>query len=61
MEDCVTSFGEVKDDLCLLMVVYGGSPITYCLHELGLTGERCLESMLVMEDNVVSIDVFPHS
>ena len=26
-----------------------------CLHELGLTGESCLESMLVMEDNIVSI------
>ena len=31
-----------------------------CLHELGLTGESCLESMLVMEDNVVSIEVFPY-
>ena len=31
-----------------------------CLHELGLTGESCLESMLVMEANVVSIEVFPY-
>jgi len=25
-----------------------------------LTGEPCLESMLVVEDNVVSTEVFPH-
>ena len=31
-----------------------------CLHKLGLTGEPCLGFMLVMEDNVISIDVFPH-
>ena len=31
-----------------------------CLHELGLTAESCLESMLVMEDSVVSIEVFSH-
>jgi len=30
-----------------------------CLHKLGLTVESCLESMLVMEDNDVSIEVFP--
>ena len=44
----------------LFVIVHGGSPIMNCLHELVLTGESCLESMLVMEDNVVSIEVFPH-
>ena len=27
---------------------------------VGLPGEPSLESMLVMEDNVISIEVFPH-
>ena len=30
-----------------------------CLHKLGLTGEPGLESMLVIEDTVISIEVFP--
>ena len=59
--NCVESFGEVeKENVGLFVIVHGGSPIMNCLHELGLTGESCLESMLVMEDNVVSIEVFPH-
>ena len=41
-------------------VVHNGSPIMDCLHKLGLTGEPCLKSMLVMEDNLISIEVFPY-
>ena len=44
----------------MFVIVHGGSPVMNYLHELGLTGESCLASMLVMEDNVVSIEVFPH-
>ena len=55
MGNCVKSFGEVeKENVGLFVIVHGGSPIMNYLHELGL------ESMLVMEDNVVSIEVFPH-
>ena len=61
MGNCVESFGQVeKEDVCLLMAVQGGSPIMNCLHKLGLTGEPCLESILVMEYTVVSIEVFPY-
>ena len=61
MGNSVESFGEVeKENVGLFVIVHGGSPVINCLHELRLTGESCLESMLVMEDNVDSIDVFPH-
>ena len=61
MGNCVKSFGEVeKENIGLFFIVHGGSPIMNYLHELGLTGESCLESLLMMEDNVVSIDVFPY-
>ena len=61
MGNCLESFGEVeKENVGLFVIVHGGSPFMNCLHELGLTGESCLESMLVMEDNVVSIEMFPH-
>ena len=61
MGNCVESFGEVeKENVGLFVIVHGGSPIVNCLYELGLAGESCLESLLVMEDNVVSIEVFPH-
>ena len=56
MRNSVESFGEVEKENVGLFVVHGGSPIMNCLHELGLTGESCLESMLV----IVSIEVFPH-
>ena len=47
MGNCVENIGEVeKEDVHLLMVVHGGSPIMDCLHKLGLTREPCLESML---------------
>ena len=50
MGNCVKRFGEVeKENVGLYVIVHGGSPIMNCLHELGLTGESCLESMLVME------------
>ena len=42
----------VKRFICLLMVVHGGSPTMNTLHKLGLPGEPCLESTLVVEDNV---------
>ena len=55
MGNCVESFIEVeKENVSLFLILHGGSPIMNCLHELGLTGESCLESMLVMGDNVVS-------
>ena len=61
MANCVKSFvGVEKENVGLFVIVHGGSPIMNCLHELGLTGEFCLESMLMMEDNIVSIEVFPH-
>ena len=61
MGNCVKTFGKVKkENVGLFVIVHGGSPIMNCLHELGLTGESYLESMLVMEDNVVSIEMFPH-
>ena len=61
MGNCVESFGEVeKEDVCLVMVVHGGSRVMNCLHKLGLTGEPCLESILVMEDTVTSVEVFSH-
>ena len=61
MGNFVKSFGKVeKENVGVFVIVHGGSPIMNCLHELGLTGESCLESMLVVEDNVVSIEVFPH-
>ena len=61
MGNYVESFGEVEtENVGLFVIVHGGSPILNCLHELGLTGKSCLESLLVMEDNVVSIEVFPH-
>ena len=49
-----------KENVGLFVIVHGGSPIMNCLHKLGLTGESCLESMMVMDDNVVSIEVFLH-
>jgi len=58
--NCVKSFGEVeKKGVCLLMVVRGRSPIMDCFYKLGFTGEPCLESMLAMEDNIISSEVFP--
>ena len=61
MGNCVESFGELEtENVGLFVIVNGGSPTVNCLYELGLTGESCLESKLVMEDNVVSIEVFPH-
>ena len=39
MGNCVESFGEVeKENVGLFVIVYGGSPIMNCLHELSLTG-----------------------
>ena len=59
MGNCVESFEQVeKDNVGLFVIDHGGSPNMNCLHELCLSGESCFESM-VMEDNVVSIEVFP--
>ena len=61
MGNCVKSIRKVeKENVGLFVIVHGRSPMMNYLHELGLTGESCLESMLVMEDNVVSIEVFPY-
>ena len=61
MGNCVKSTGEIeKEEMYLFMVVFGGSPVMDCLHDLGLAGEPWLEAMQVMEYNVVSIEVFPH-
>ena len=59
MGNCVESFGELEtENVGLFVIVNGGSPTVNCRYELGLTGE--FKSKLVMEDNVVSIEVFPH-
>ena len=61
MGNCVGKIWRSQEGECrFVFIVHGGSPIMNCLHELGLTGESCLEYMLVMEDNIVSIEVFPH-
>ena len=62
MRHFVEGFGKIKQDYVNLgLVVHSSHPVVDCLNELRFTRESPLESVLEEENDVMLVQVFPHT
>ena len=62
MRHFVEGFGKVKQDCVDLgLVVHRSHPVVDCLNELRFTRGSPLESVLEEENDVMLVQVFPHT